>query len=204
MEINQAATELSVIKKIMEDSRRINIDNGIHYIFWGVLVSVTLLANYFMVLYKVSLNYIGLMWMIIMIAGAVAGSFINKYQERTFRVKTYAGRLLGSLWFASGVSMFTYGFIGIITGAYNAIYCCPIIAVSLGISYYTSGAIQQIRWLQYVAAGWWLGGWALFYMKSVHILLVFAIMMICFQLIPGIVLFNKSKREESALQNYEL
>jgi len=50
METKNAELELSLIKKMMEDSRRLNIDNGIHYIFWGILVTIALLINYAMVL----------------------------------------------------------------------------------------------------------------------------------------------------------
>lgn len=194
METKQAEEELSVIKKIMEDSRKINIDNGIYYIFWGVLVTVTLLINYYMVLTKVSLNYIGMMWFVLMSAGAITGIFIQKAIDKTERVKTYAGRILGSLWFASGMGMFMIGFVGVITNAYAAIFICPIISIILGISYYTSGAIQQIKWLQYISYGWWIGGIILFYAPSVHTLLVFALMLTCFQVIPGIILYKKSKR----------
>ena len=50
MEKNQAELELSVIKKIMEDSRNVVMDNGIHYIFWGIIVTAALLVNYIMLL----------------------------------------------------------------------------------------------------------------------------------------------------------
>lgn len=195
MNTNQAESELSVIKKIMEDSRRINIDNGIHYIFWGVLVTVALLANYIMLLTKTSGNYVGLMWLILMVSGGIIDGIIGRKQVRSQKVQTYAGNILGSLWFASGVSMFIFGFLGPITGAYNSIFICPIICTSLGISYFTSGAIQQVNWLRNVSIGWWAGAAVLFIFPSIHSLLIFAIMMICLQIIPGIILNKKSKQE---------
>ena len=71
MESKQAEAELTVIKKIMEDSRRINIDNGIHYIFWGILVTFALLINSILLITKTNVNYIGLIWFILMISGAI-------------------------------------------------------------------------------------------------------------------------------------
>ena len=67
METKQAELELSVIKKIMEDSRNVVLDNGIHYIFWGVIVTSALIINYVMLLTRTSMNYIGLMWFVLMI-----------------------------------------------------------------------------------------------------------------------------------------
>ncbi len=192
MEIQQAASELSVIKKIMEDSRKINIDNGIHYIFWGVLVTISLLTNYIMLLTGTAGQYIGLMWLILMVSGGIVDGIIGRRQSRTIKAETFAGRILASLWIASGIAMFMFGFIGTMTGAYKPIFICPIISTSLGISYFTSGAIQQIKWLQYISIGWWIGAIVMYAFPGVHTLLIFAIMLVIFQIIPGFILRKKS------------
>ncbi|HMS65564.1 MAG TPA: hypothetical protein PKD83_09965 [Ignavibacteria bacterium] len=202
MEYKKAEIELTVIKKIMEDSRRINIDNGIHYIFWGVLVTIALLINYIMLLTNTNANYIGMIWFILMISGAIIDMLIGRKQSRTAKVHTYAGSILGSLWLASGIAMFMFGFLGTMTKAYNPIFISPIISVSLGISYFTSGAIQQINWLRNISFGWWIGAAIMFIFPSIHTLLIFAIMMICLQVIPGIMLNKKSKREISEESNF--
>lgn len=203
METKNAELELSLIKKMMEDSRRLNIDNGIHYIFWGMLVTFALLLNYSMLLLKVSGNYIGLAWFILMIAGAAADGFIGRKQSKSSRVTTFTTRIMGSLWFASGIAMFIYGFLGTVTKAYSPVFICPVISTSLGISYFTSGAIQQIKWLQNISYGWWAGAAFMFVFPSIHTLLVFAVMMICFQVIPGFIL-NKRSKQDLISQNYEL
>ena len=195
METKNAELELSLIKKMMEDSRRLNIDNGIHYIFWGILVTIALLINYAMVLLKVPGNYIGLAWFILMLSGALIDGIIGRRQSKSSKVTTFTSRIMGSLWFASGIAMFMYGFLGTITKAYNPVFICPIISTSLGISYFTSGAIQQIKWLQNISFGWWAGAAFMFIFPSVHTLLIFAVMMICLQVIPGLILNKKSKQD---------
>lgn len=193
MESKQAELELSVIKKIMEDSRNAVLDNGIHYIFWGVIVTFALLANYIMLLTRTSVNYIGMMWFILMISAAIIDGIIGYRQVKKSQVRTYAGDLLSSLWKATGIAMFMFGFLGIVTRAYDPIYISPVISTTLGIAYYTSGAIQQLKWLKNIAFGWWAGAVYLFIFPSVHTLLIFAIMMICFQIIPGLILNRKYK-----------
>ena len=195
METKNAELELSLIKKMMEDSRRLNIDNGIHYIFWGILVTIALLINYAMVLLKVPGNYIGLAWFILMLSGALIDGIIGRRQSKLSKVTTFTSRIMGSLWFASGIAMFMYGFLGVISKAYNPLFICPIISTSLGISYFTSGAIQQIKWLQNISFGWWAGAAFMFIFPSVHTLLIFAVMMICLQVIPGLILNKKSKQD---------
>lgn len=195
METKNAELELSLIKKMMEDSRRLNIDNGIHYIFWGILVTIALLINYTMLLLKVPGNYIGLAWFILMLSGALIDGIIGRRQSKSSKVTTFTSRIMGSLWFASGIAMFMYGFLGTITKAYNPVFICPIISTSLGISYFTSGSIQQIKWLQNISFGWWAGAAVMFIFPSVHTLLIFAVMMICLQVIPGLILNKKSKQD---------
>ena len=110
MESRKAELELSLIKKMMEDTRKMNIDNGIHYIFWGILVAVALFLNYLIIKLNFYPKYAGFVWLVLMVSGAIADIFIGKYQSKRSSVSTYAGRLMSSLWLASGVAMFIYGF----------------------------------------------------------------------------------------------
>lgn len=189
--------ELHVIRKIMQDSRRTIIDNGLHYIFWGVLVTVALILNYLMIIYSYSVNEAGLMWFVLMVSGAVADYFIERRREKARKVKTFAGKVLGSLWGASGLCMFLFGFIGVITKAYNPYFICPIIAVVLGMTYFISGVIQQTNWLRYLTVGWWGGAVYMFLLPGRQTMLVFASMMLLFQVLPGIILYKKWKKEEN-------
>jgi hypothetical protein len=195
MQITQAEAEISVIKKIMDDSRRIAVYNGKHYILWGVLVSIALFANYVMVLMHIELNYQGFMWFILMISGAITGSIMERMEHRKKAVRTFAGKLLSTLWFASGIAMFMFGFLGTIVHAYDPIFICPIIFTILGVSYYTSGEIQQTGWFKYLSFGWWAGAVLLFIFPGIHTLLISGLMMLGLQTIPGIILYRKWKKE---------
>jgi hypothetical protein len=199
METNQAELELSVIKKIMEDSRNIVCNNGWHYIFWGIIVSTALTANYIMILTRTADYYVGWMWFVLMIGAAIRGSIYERKADKKRNVKTFAGKLLGSLWFAGGIAMFMFGFIGTLSGAYNPVYICPVISVVLGVTFYVSGEIQQLKWQKLLSIGWWAGGIFLFFLPGVHTLIIFAAMMIFFQVIPGIIMNRTWKKEMSSI-----
>ncbi len=198
METRQAELELSLIKKMMDDSRKISLDNGWHFIYWGSLVTTALLLNYILIIIHAKQQYIGWMWFIMMIGGAIAGGILEKRQEKKMKVHTIAGRIIGSLWFASGIAMFIYGFLGSVSGGYNSVYICPVISTSLGISYFTTGEIQQVKLLKYIAFGWWTGAVILFFYPGIHTLLIFALMMICFQIFPGVLINRKFKKDIDA------
>jgi hypothetical protein len=197
MDTKQAELELSVIKKIMEDSRRVVSDNGWHYIFWGVIVTIALIANYIMALSHVDMKFAGIMWFVMMVSAAIVEGVIERRNEKKRKAMTFAAKLLGSLWTSSGIAMFMIGFIGTISGAYNPVYISPLISIVLGVAYFTSGAIQQIKWLQMLSVGWWLGAIGTFAFPGIHTLLIFAAMIVCFQIIPGVILFKKWKKEKA-------
>jgi hypothetical protein len=195
MDSQKAELELSVIKKIMEDSRNIALNNGWHYILWGVVVSCALIANYIMALLRVPNNYAGLMWFILMISTAIVAGLYEKRSDKKRPVKTFAGNLLGALWFAGGIAMFIFGFAGTVSGAYNPVYVCSVISTVLGVTYFVSGEIQQIKWLKWISLGWWAGAIFTFLFGSIHTLLIFALMLIFLQTLPGIILNRKYKKE---------
>jgi hypothetical protein len=153
MDTRHAESELALIKQMMLDSRRVIADNGWHYTFWGIVVTVTLIANYVMALMNLSMRTAGLMWFAAMISAAIIDGIIGRRESKKRRVSTFAGSLLSSLWMASGISMFMLGFVGTLSGAYNPIYICSLISIVLSVAYFTSGAIQQIKWLNFLAGG---------------------------------------------------
>lgn len=81
MEPKQAVLDLSVIKKYSEDSRNMLLNNGWHYILWGVVVSAALVANYIMLPVGVRNKYAGLKWFVLIL---FAGIILNrKYKGGT-------------------------------------------------------------------------------------------------------------------------
>ena len=194
-QIKKAEEEISVIKKIMEDSKKAIVYNGWHYIYWGAIVTAALITNYLMVLNRVSVNSQGMLWFISMTAAAILEGIIERRRDKQIKVKTFAGKLLNTLWSASGICMFILGFAGTISGAYNAIMIFPLISIVLGSAYLISGVIQQVKWLSVISLFWWGGALVLLLLPGIHSMLVFAAMIMCFQVTPGVIMFVQSKRE---------
>ncbi|HRJ86803.1 MAG TPA: hypothetical protein PK753_14105 [Ignavibacteria bacterium] len=197
--ISQTENELLIIKKIVQDSRNAVADKGWHYIYWGVIVTIALLINYWMVISNISMNYQGMLWFISMISASLIEMIIVKRTEKDIKEKTFSGRLLSTLWGTSGVCMFMFGFIGTLSGAYNPIYIFPVLSAVLGAVYYISGTIQQISWLKYITFGWWTGSLLMFIFPGVNSIIIFAAMIVFFQIIPGLILHRKWK---ASILNY--
>lgn len=200
MEKQQAELEINMIKKIMEDSRRIVIDDGAGYIVWGFLVIIALLSTYFIVLAK-QFNYIVWVWLILMGGGWIYTIFHYRKKETRAKVKTFAGKILGGVWISAGISMTLIGFVGSASGAIGGYAISPLISVILGIAYFTSGIIYMQNWIKYLSIGWWAGAVIMFLWPGVNSFLIFSAMMALLQVLPGIILYSKFKKEYRTNEN---
>jgi len=197
-EIN-AQQELAFIKKVMADSRQIMIDDGKGFIFWGILVASGLFFTYLANAGRWEFS-LGWFWLALISIGWIVTFIIEIRAEKKRSTKTFAGKIMGSLWIGCGVAMTILGFIGSITSAYSGIFINPIIAVVLGIGYLVSGVLQGKTWVSMLSIGWWAGAILMFFLHNLETLLIMVGMMILFQTIPGIIIYKESKKELSVVE----
>ncbi len=194
MEKQQAELEINMIKKIMEDSRKIVVDDGIGYIVWGVLILIGMISSYFAVLTK-QYNYTIWIW-VILICGGWAYSIISHFlRDSKKKASTFTGKILGGLWISTGISMTLIGFAGPLSHSIGGYTVTPLISIMLGIAYFVSGIIYGQGWIRNLALGWWAGAVVMFFWPGIHTFLIFAAMMAFLQVVPGIILYLKFKKE---------
>jgi len=194
-EEKNALDELLFIKKVIQDSRRIVADNGMGFIVWGVLVAIGMLFGYirFKFLPDLQFDYIWA-WVILIAAGWIF-SYFNYYKKPTHKVSTFAGRIIGTLWFSVGVSMTVVGFGGYFSGALRGEYISSIMAIILGAAYYLSSALYEWKLLKLVGLLWWAGGFTMFYVHDVNQFLIMTLLIIFGQVVPGIITYKKYKTQ---------
>jgi hypothetical protein len=202
MEQIDAKQELAFIRKVIQDSRRAAVDNGIDYIVWGVLVSLGMFATILLERLGVRGTAYLILWVAVMGGGWVF-SLVRHLRERSAeRVRTMAGTILNTLWLACGIVIMVLIFIG---GPLTKMGPSPAIAAVLGIGFLVSGVLLDFVYFKVSAVCWWLGSAAMFYLDSpgakamglyaLSDLLLFAVMMILFQVVPGIILYRRWRNE---------
>lgn len=191
--------DIAYIKNIIRDSKRIIFHDGKSFIVWGLLVVFGMLGMFFMHQFE-EFTFAWLVWPVLIGIGWVYTLITEWFRGKRAKAWTFAGKILGALWFSSGVTMTLIGFLGTYAGAYSGEYVSPLIATVLGIAYLVSGVLYGKPWVSWLAVGWWGGGAVLFFITNVYSFLVFAGMMLFFQTIPGYVLYRQSKQEVSISQ----
>jgi len=194
MEKQQAELEINMIKKIIEDSRKIVVDDGIGYIVWGLLVFVGMISSYFAVLTK-QYNYTIWIWVILISAGWAYSIISHFLRDSKKKASTLAGKILGGLWISTGISMTLIGFIGPLSHSISGYTINPLLSIMLGIAYFVSGIVYGLAWVRNLAAGWWAGAIVMFFLQGIQSFLIFAALMALLQIIPGIIMYKKFKKE---------
>ena len=194
-----AQQELAFIKKVMTDSRNILIDDCKGIIFWGLLISFGLLITYLSITqgWETTLSWF---WPALIGFGWIYTLVTEIRRERKRRVKTFAGKIMGAVWIAFGISATILGFAGTFSGAYHSVIISPLIAVLLGTGFLISGLLYGKPWVSYLAIGWWGGAIVMFFMQNLETLLIMIGMLILFQVIPGIILYREFKKERAVTE----
>ena len=199
-----AQQELAFIRKVILDSRRVAVDNGLDYIVWGLLVSLGMFATILLERLNVRGTAYLVLWIAVMGGGWVF-SLVRHMRERSVeRVRTMAGTILNTLWLGCGIVIMMLIFVG---GPLMKADPSPAIAAVLGIGFLVSGVLLDFVYFKVSAVCWWLGSAAMFCLNSpwakamnlyaLSDIMLFGIMMILFQVVPGVILYRRWRKEVS-------
>ncbi len=192
--------ELQYIRKIIDNSRMAFVEDGMLYILWGLIVAVGISINYISVLTQRDL-YAGYIWIGLVLFGwgSIIKHMMNK-KKQPARAKSFVDRIQGAIWGACGG---TLG-LGIIliecfqhtgdTPSIHPIYSCFVTSLILGIAYFLSGIANDLNWLRNIGFAWWGGAIVMYLWPSIHVLGIYAGMLILFQVVPGIILQRRYRK----------
>jgi hypothetical protein len=185
--------ELEFVKKVMEESRRTLVHDGVDFLRWGILTSLGIFASYFYSHFRWEIIHVWIFWAVIVLIGW--GFSIRSYiKVRKVKDVPFTGNIIWSTWIGCGIALTILGFVGPLSGAYGAIYITAVTATIMGIGYYANGILIGSRWHIFFALCWWAGSIFLFFYHRTESLLIFGIMMVCFQVIPGYLFVHQEKK----------
>lgn len=185
-----------MIRRLMEDSQRAVRENGIHYLAWGALTAAALVATYLLAGAGAA-SAIGWVWMVAIALGWTISIAVGRRQRSEAPVRTLAGRLLGAIWVGCGITLTLLGFVGSATGAIPGGSLQGILASVIGIGYFASSFVYGSATWRYLAAGWWAGAAVMLVWPGAYTLLLLAALVVALEVIPGMLLYVRSRRESS-------
>ncbi|MBU4487069.1 MAG: hypothetical protein KKD38_09100 [Candidatus Delongbacteria bacterium] len=192
---NAVQENLEYIKQVILDSKNMIREKGDIAILWGIVIIIAQLSSFFLIRAK-EYSYIGWMWIIVIASGWIITIILAKKKDRR-GVSTSANKIDSATWVSTGITMTVVGFAGSFSGMISGYSINGLMAMFLGNAFFITGMIYNAKMFKTAAVGWWIGGTILFWIKNEYTFIVFAIMMLLFQTIPGIMLYIKYKKEEA-------
>ena len=148
--------EISIIREMVEKTRREAAENGHFFIAIGIFsVFTTVLMG---VLESFSLDNLILpvLVMATIISGFI-GYFTISRQERQEKVKSYSKTICYNILFGCGMVAIMIVFLFPLLKYYSWELTPVLVSLILGVMVYSTGVIFELRFIQWCGSTWWLG-----------------------------------------------
>jgi phosphate/sulfate permease len=182
---------------MIENNRRVLVDNGITYISIGVYVMIGVVVSYILGLNNMS-HLMTPLWLSLM-ALLIVFNFIYKKKHENIKVrKTFASETFNAVWLSCSIPITAISVLYFIAGGIPIQILFVSISSILGIGYYLTGHINGLKFMKTLAFGWWLSTVAAMLWNYIgdesQLALFFAFLIFLFEVVPGIIIYKKWKR----------
>lgn len=182
---------LELIKKMMSEVRGRLIDDGFHFMLWGILVITASLGNYVMLKSSME-SKAHWPWMIMPLVGVPIAIWYGQRQSKREKAETLAQAQFGKLWLAFGITLVTLIFFAVKAG----LSPIPFILSLVGMATFVSGVLAKFRPLVFGGIVFWAAAIASNWIEPIDQLLLNAFATFLGYIVPGIMM-RKQKRQES-------
>jgi hypothetical protein len=112
--------------------------------------------------------------------------------------KTFASEIFNATWIACAIPITVVSVLYFIIDAISTSSLFVVVSTILGIGYYLTGIINELKFMKYLAFGWWLGSVTAISWKYIgeeyQLSLLFAMLIFILEVVPGIIIYRKWKR----------
>ncbi len=149
------AEDLALIRQMMEAGRDKVAVSGIHFILWGVLLTVAFFLQYLSV-HRYLPEMMVEIWAPMMAIGWAIEFWIARHRAPVTRTSNPAVVAHSSSWTVVGVTTLIYFWLSVVTDTFDPKTITILSAGLMGGAYWVTSAVTGVRWLKFIALGWWL------------------------------------------------
>ncbi len=182
---------LDVISQIITEAKQRQEENGLVYIFWGLLIAVVSITS-FILQYQEMYNLVFVPYLILPFGG-IWSYFYYRNKGKTGRTNM-VGSILSIIWTIASANMMILGFF--YAGELGP-HLTPILLILLGSALAASGIALKYRPLLFAGLFGNLAGLGAFLLEPLYHPLVMAIVSIISVLLPGILLRQADQRRKA-------
>ena len=181
---------LQIIQSMINTAKNKISENGFYFLLWGMLVIIACITQFAMIKmgFGEESNFV---WMVMPIVGVPISLIYGFKQSKKENTKSHTDKLYGSLWLGFGITLGVLIFISINL----KVSPIPFILALVGLATFVSGAIYKFTPLIIGGIVFWVSGIACIFFNGPEQLLIDAAATFLGYILPGIILWKKSKTE---------
>ena len=195
----QMQQEISIIREMIEKTKKETAESGQFFIWTGILSIVFVYAISFFESHGLSQYFWPILIAMVLINGTIGYLTFSKIEKRE-KVKTYAKSIYLRLWFASGMTSLLVVFLFPHLHVFSIGATPILVSLIMGIAIYTTGVIFDSRLIRRFSLVWWAGAISMGVWQEWTTYIMMLVMFVGF-VVPGLILNreykNRSRNHES-------
>ena len=197
MNHDQIKQEISIIKSMIEKTRKETAESGYLFIFMGLAAAIFVLVISLLEIYKLSHLVLPAMIVLTIINGFIGYLVVSKASKK---VKSYPKTVVTSLWAICGMTLLMMTFLFPFLKVYPFSALGTLVSMVLGIAVFMTGVIYEMSFIIWFSLAWWLGAVLMALIESEFRFLIMIATIIIGWIFPGIIL---NKRFKNGSKNHE-
>lgn len=190
---DQARADIALIRAAVDQGRAYALARGPDMIVWGLLVAAGYLGTWAIVTGHARIQP-GLLWIVVLGIGWLFYALRRLPGREPPPPRRPLVVALRMLWLGIGICLTLTAVVGNLRGDMGLGWFDPFAAGVLGAGFFASAPLCDLPWLRWVAAAWWLGELAEFWLHGNILLLPFSAALYVMLLAgPGLVLRHRPR-----------
>ncbi len=189
-ERERAMQDLQTIKAFLEEGQRKLEDSGFHFMFWGLLIPLGMIA------YRIGLSSLGetsafarFFWPVLAGTGGLVSVVAGTLTGARARDKGFAEGISVSMWIGHLLSIAVLFAVHYAAGTANTVAFLGAVAIILGLAYWLYGSLIGLAWFKCVGPLWWIAAVVMSFNGIAVASIVLAATTFACSFVPGCVLF---------------
>lgn len=192
MNHDQIQQEISIIKSMIEKTRRETAESGHLFIFMGIASAIFVLIISILEIYKFYHLVIPAMIILTVLHGFV-GYFVVSKPAKEEKVTSYPKAVVLSLWVICSVTLLMITFLFPFLKVYSFSALGTLASLILGIAVFMTGVIYEMRFVVWYSSAWWIGAILMAISSGSYRFLIMIAVILIGWVLPGFIINKKYK-----------
>jgi len=189
---NQVQQEISIIKEMIDKTRKETAESGHLFIFMGIASAFFVFIISMLEMYQ--LNHLVIPAMIFLtIINGIVGYFVVSKPVTEEKVKSYPKTVVLCLWVVCGLTLLLLTFLFPFLEVYTFRALGVLASLILGIAVFMTGIIYEMRFIVWFSSVWWIGAILMAVIESPYRFLIMIAVIIIGWIVPGFIINKKYK-----------